>query len=49
MFSFERDLSMKNESDRATKAPAQAAPSTSAASLLANTTTARPMPMKSPP
>ena len=49
MFSFVRDLSITKEIARAANAPAHAAPSTSAASLLAISATAVPAPMKSPP
>lgn len=49
MFSFMRDRSITNETARARNAPAQAAPSTSAASRLPMRMTARPAPMKSPP
>ena len=48
-FSFVRDLSMTNEIALAINAPAHAAPSTSAASLLAIRVTARPALIKSPP
>ena len=49
MFSFVRDLSITKEISCATKAPAHAALSASAASLLPMRKTAVPAPMKSPP
>lgn len=48
-FSFDRDLSMTNETVRATNAPPHAAPRTTAASLLPITMTTRPIAMKRPP
>jgi hypothetical protein len=48
-FSLVRDLSTKNEMARAANAPPQAAPRTSAASLLAINITAMPDPMNKPP
>ena len=49
MFSLDRDRSMTTDTARAMQAPAQAAPSTLAASLDPIINTATPAPMNSPP